>query len=785
MWRHYLTTAWRNIWKNRVSSVINVVGLSIGMATTVLIVLWITQQVSFDRFHQNGDSLYKVWNRSSYEGKLSSWDITAAPLGPALKKEFPEVKAYARSYWPEPHLFSYKDSRLTGTGLSVDPAFLTMFSFPLLTGSQEHALDDVNDIILTETLAKKLFGNQDPQNKLITLDNQETLKVSGVMKDPPANTQFKFEYLLPWSHLKQAGEVSSHWNTNSYYTYIQLKKGASLDQVNQKIAGIYQQQLGNLDTKIFLYPIAKWHLYGHFENGKPAGGLIERIYLLGVIAFMVLLIACINFMNLSTASSEGRTREIGVRKVIGANRHHLIIQFLSESLLLSLLSGMIATLLVAWLLPWFNALTASRLVFPGRALFYWAGLLMLVGITGFVAGSYPAFLLSSFRPVKGLRGQSFSGKKSATPRKMLVVVQFTVALILISSTIIIYRQLRYAQNRDNGYDKRNLVELPINGDIQRKYPLIKQSLLEIGAASAVCKTSLSITVDGSSSNGFRWQGSDPDARLSFSLMGTTGDFVRTFDLNLIAGRDIDLLQFPSDSGACLLNEAAVKAMGLKDPVGQIIRQGDQSWTVVGVVGNFIMGSPYAPVNPLIVKGTKKWENRINVRLNSQHTVKADIGKLKEVFEEYNPAYPFEYQFVDQEYAQKFGEEQLIGNLAKVFSFLTIMISCLGLYGVAMFVVAKRKKEIGVRKVLGASVKGIVAMLSKDFLALVLVAVLIATPIAWYLMNHWLQGYAYRITIHWWIFLISGLLAMTITLMVVGLQTVKAATVNPVKSLGTE
>ncbi|GAA4307096.1 ABC transporter permease [Compostibacter hankyongensis] len=784
MFRNFFKTAWRNIWRNKGFSLINIAGLSVSMAAAMLIVLWIGNELSFDRFHANRDVLYKVWNRSTYEGKTSAWDITAAPLGPALKKDFPEIQAFARTYWPEPHLFNYKEQRLTATGLSVDAAFLTMFSFPLLEGNAGHALDDVNAIVITRKLARKLFGDQDPINRMIRLDDTTTLKVTGVLKDLPANTQFDFEYLLPWAHLKETYRIPG-WEAPSYNTYVVLRPDISAAAANRKIENIYRQYTGSTDTRIFLYPISRWHLYDHFENGYPAGGRIRMVRLLGIVAALLLLIACINFMNLSTAGGERRAREIGVRKVTGASKRSLILQFFGESTLLVLVAGILAWLWVLLFLPAFNDLTGRHLSLNYGNPYLWLAGVAFILITGVLAGSYPAIFLSSFQPVKVLKGGPLNTKTLVTPRKMLVVTQFTVSIILIISTLIIYRQIRYAQQRDNGYAENNLLELDINGDIRKNYPLIKNDLLNSGVAAAVCKSSLSITTNGSSSTGFSWSGKDPDTRVSFDLMATTGDFVKTFGIKLLAGRDIDLSAFPADSNACLLNESAVKAIGFKTPVGQLIKEGGFTWKVVGVVKDFIIGSPYQPVNPVIIKSSDTWAYRVNIRLNPRQPLSYTISRIGDVFKKYNPAYPFEYRFVDEEYNKKFSDEQRIGRLSRVFALLTVFISCLGLFGLAILTAHQRTKEIGIRKVLGASISGIALMISSDFLKLILLAIIIASPVAWWMMYKWLQEFAYRIHPGIGIFLAAGVLALLIALITVSYQAVKAATANPVKSLRSE
>lgn len=787
MFKNYIKIAWRNLLRNKAFSLINIVGLAIGMAGAILIFEWVQNELSFDQFHANKDTLYKVWNRNTPKGPVYTWDVSSGAVGPALKQQFPEVKATARTSWPTPRLFNFADKAIKATGLDVDKPFLTMFSFPLLEGSSAHALDDVNSVVLTQTLAGKIFGKQDPMGKMVKIDNKDAYKVTGVMKDLPNNTQFDFEYLVSLAGSPQAAYMETKWNTNAFNTYVQLQPGSSIAEVDRKIKDLVLKHNPTTEEEIFLHPASKWHLYSRFENGKVVGGRIETVRLLFVIACLILLIACINFMNLSTAQSEKRAKEVGLRKTIGASRFMLIKQFLSESILVSFISAVIALLLVQIFLPAFNQITDKKLTIEyGNPLFWLFGIGFIL-ITGLLAGSYPAFFLSSFQPVRTLKGL-FKGKiQLITPRKVLVVLQFTVAIVLIVSTLIIYKQIKYTQQRDTGYVQNMLLEHPINGDILKNFDLIKNELINQGIATAVSKTSMTITVDGSTSQGLQWGDQNPDhVKIPFSQFASTGDFAKTMGLKMVAGRDIDIANYPTDSNAVLLNATAIDWMKLKNPIGQTITANNKSLTVVGVFQDFIVGSPYQPVNPMVVYGTNHWYyGNMLIRLNAHQPVSKSLEEAKAIFKKYNPAYPFEYKFVDEEYAQKFAEQERTGELAALFAGLTIAISCLGLFGLAAYMAESRSKEIGIRKVLGASVGGLIQLLSKEFVALVVVAMLIATPIAWYAMHKWLQDYNYRIDISWTTFALAGMLAVVIALLTISFQSIKAALANPVKSLRSE
>ncbi len=577
------------------------------------------------------------------------------------------------------------------------------------------------------------------------------------------------------------------WNTNSYNTYIQLQPDASEMLVDQKIKNLVLKHDPTTEEEVFLHPASKWHLYSRFENGKVAGGRIETVRLLFIIACLILLIACINFMNLSTAQSEKRAKEVGLRKTIGANRFSLIKQFLTESILISFIAGIIALIIVQLCLPAFNHLTDKKLVVGYGSPVFWLTGVCFILITGLLAGSYPAFYLSAFKPVHTLKGLFKDKNQIVTPRKLLVIVQFTIAIVLIVSTLIIYQQIKYSQERDSGYEKDKLLEHPITGDIAKNFELIKNDLINKGIATAVSKTSMSITFESSTTQGLQWGDHNPDqVKIPFTQFASTGDFVKTMGLKLIAGRDIDVKNYPTDSDAVLLNATAIDWMKLKNPIGQTITANNRSLKIIGVFKNFIVSSPYQSVFPMVVYGTKSWYyGNMLIRLNNHSSTGKNLKAAEAIFKKYNPAYPFEYQFVDQEYGQKFKEEERTGNLAALFAGLTIAISCLGLFGLAAYMAQNRNKEIGIRKVLGASVGSLIQLLTKDFVALVIVAIAIAVPASWYFMSKWLQDFSYKISISWLTFFTAGMLAIVIALITISFQAVKAALANPVKSLRSE
>ena len=786
MFKNYLKVAFRNLLRNKGFSIINISGFAIGMASAVLILLWIQDELSYDRFHKNPDRLCQVWSSDELDGGIRSLVFTPQMLAPALKKDYPEVEDAARIGWSFPSLFSYQDKKLKITGTWADPSFLTMFNFPVLRGDAKTALKDPYSVVLSQRMAKKLFGDADPIGKIVKIDNSDNFTVTALLKDPPANTQFEIEYLNSSAYLQAKGYFDTDWTNISIRTFALLKSGASLTSVNKKIKDIQVRYSGNrAKTMSFLYPVRDVRLYSDFKNGKAVGGRIETLRTFGLIAVFILLIACINFMNLSTARSEKRAKEVGIRKVSGAMKKSLIGQFLGESVLMAFIAGIFALIIVQLSLPAFNQLTQKQLALDFTNLWFWISALGFVVFTGLLAGSYPAFYLSAFKPVSVLKGSFKKINTLITPRKVLVVLQFSFAIVLIISTIIVRLQIQYAQQRKTGYDKKNLIYLFLEGDMVKNYDLIKNDLINSGTAVSLSRTFSPMTRVFSSGFSLTWTGKSPNTKIDFNRSATDGNLVKTAGLKLIQGRDIDIQNYPTDSTACLINESAAKVMGFKNPVGQTITDDPTTWHIVGVFKDFILESPYQPIKPMMFKGPKDAMNFINIKLNGERSTEQNLAKAAQIFKTYNPEYPFEYFFVDEEYARKFEDERLTAKLAGIFSGLTIFISCLGLFGLAAFMAESRVKEIGVRKVLGASITNITMLLSRDFVKLVITAVIIATPVAWWLGSQWLTKFDYRISISAWVFIIAGLLAILIALITVSYQSIKAARANPVTNLRSE
>jgi len=678
------------------------------------------------------------------------------------------------------------------SGFVVDTGFLQMFTFPMLKGNPSTALNDMHSVVLTEKTAKSLFGNADPMGKLVKIDNKDIFAVTGIVKDLPTNTQFDFGYLLPWSYIKYGEGQDLGWGDNSIHTYVMLKPNASYASASIKIKTIRQTYDGEskkIKWEFFLYPLSRWHLYSSFTDGKEDnGGLSTFLGLFGIIAGFIILIACINFMNLSTARSEKRAKEVGIRKVVGARKSSLIGQFIGESVFIALLAGIVAIVIVQASLPAYNQLINKKLFIDFGSTYTWTEFIGFILFTGLLAGSYPAFFLSSFRPVTVLKGAFKKANALVKPRKILVVMQFTFAIIFIISTIIIKQQIDYARNRQTGYNKDNLVYHFMTGDIPKNYEGIKEELLASGTAKSVTRTNSPLTERYSDGGGQSWEGKDPNDRTSFDRYLEDEGLGVTADLQFVEGRDLDLDKFPTDSTGMIINESALKVMKFKDPIGKKVNDLGIDWHIVGVIKDFILTSPYEPIGPLLISGARSrfmTFDVIQIKLNGNNSMTKNLAKTEAILKKYNPEYPYDIKFVDEEYARKFADEKVLGTLAGLFAALTIFISCLGLFGLATYMAENRIKEIGIRKILGASVTGITTLLSKDFVTLVIISFLIAVPVAWFGMYKWLQNYTYRIEIEWWVFALAGLLSVLIALATVSYQSIKAAIANPAKSLRAE
>lgn len=790
---NYFKVALRVMSRNKTYSFINIFGLTLGITGFTLLFLWIQREFTYDQFHADKDRLYKAWNRSTDRGRISSWDVTARILAPTLQEEHTAVES-AISYadWGEQHLFMQGEKRLLkNTGAYTDDALLTMFSFPLLKGDATTAFKNPNSIAISESFARELFGDKEAFGETVTIGEAGqglSLTITAVFKDLPPNTEFKFEYLIPFSLVESIGGRQVQWGNNSVYTYVKLKEGTDVESFNKEVKGIVKKHYKDADTQeVFLYPLTKMRLYSRFENGVPAGGRIEIVRMLGILGICLLAIACINFINLSTARAQRRSKEVAVRKVSGAFKNSLVGQFLCESILIAAGAGVLSLIAILLLLPFFSGLIGQQLTLDLTSTYFWAGGLLFILVIGLLAGSYPALYLSSFRPAQILKGNTVVSPGKSTLRSALVVFQFGIATTLIISTIVIQQQIRFVQNRDTGYHKDNLVYQYMTGTLGKNYQAYKNDLLQSGVAESITKTSSPITDRWSNTSGIEWSGKDPQDKTLFERFYVDNQFTITAGLTVIQGRDMDLQQFPADSSAVLLNEAAARAMGFKQPLGEVIKDNGQDWHVIGVIKDFILTSPFRNVEPVILFGCKQsWGfNVIHIKLNPTKPTQESIATLSALSLKYNPDYPFEYQFVDQEYERKFANLEATRSITLLASALTIIIAGLGLLGLSTFMIEVRVREIGIRKVMGGSVFSITKLLSMASLKPILIAIVIFSPMAWWAMNWWLSSYAYRISIGVLTIPAAALSIIVIALLITGVQTVRAARANPVNSLRNE
>jgi putative ABC transport system permease protein len=796
MIKNHFLVAWRNLLKSKGFSAINIIGLAVGMAVTLLIALWAINEYSYDRFLPCYQQLYRVKvNFTGQHDGTTTQDAICLPLADVLRTEIPGVKRVAEANWigNEASDLMVGDKKLYLNGGAAGSDFWQMFAFPFVKGDPATAFRDPFSIVIDESTAKALFGDKDPINHAIKIDNDKMVKVTGVIKDLPANSSLRFSFLMPFAFEEQTQDwvkqSRTHWTYNSFQIFVQLDPGVSYAQIAPKIRDLDYQKSPEMrpgKPAIWLQPYKDWHLYTEYKNGKVAGGFIDYLHLFMIIGLLVLIIACINFMNLSTARSEKRAREVGVRKALGSQRMDLVIQFLTESVVIAGISSMLAMLLVQLLLPAFNALTGDFIRIPWSSPLFWCCMLGYVLLTGLFAGSRPAFYLSSFNPVKALKGTGTTGRAGSLPRKILVVIQFSSSVALIISTIIVYRQIQYAKDRPTGYDANRLMMTDMSSDLVKNFTALRQDMIRSRVVEDAATSTSVVTEMQSHCSLDNWPGKTAgDESVNIGSVWVSGSYFKALRMKIVSGRDF-ADDINADSGGVILNEAAIRRIGLKDPIGRMVTWNCSGGSVriLGVVKDALMESPYKPVAPAIFYHVD-WGNSLLYRLSAHVKTQDALPVLARLFEKYNPAYPYSYKFVDEEYSHKFKLEVLVGKLAGIFACLAILISCLGLFGLAAYVAERRTREIGILKVLGASVTQVWMLLSTDFLLLVAISCTIASPIALYFLRGWLQQYDYRISIGPGVFVLAAAMAVLITLLTVSFQAIKAALANPVKSIRTE
>jgi putative ABC transport system permease protein len=772
---NYLKIAVRNLQKNTVYTIINVAGLTVGLSAFILIALWVQEELSYDRFHEKADRVYRVVENQYYSNsEVFPVAVTPAPLGAHLKANFPETENAFRTQqtW---FLFDHGDKKINERGLIADPAILDVLSLPILKGDAKTALSDLNNIVLTEKLAKKYFPGADPLGKTVHI-NDNDFKITAVIADVPENSHLHFDFLVSFELIKNFGWNLDDWDNNSYYTYVLLREHASLDVVNAKIRQEIKKFVKDSRTEIYLQPLTRIHLHSKFTADIGGHGDIQYVYIFSAVALFILIIACINFMNLSTARSVKRAREVGMRKVIGAYRMQLVGQFLAESILLSFIALFLAVVACQLLLPVFNEVAGKQLALSLRSSQIWIFLVTISLVTGLVAGSYPALYLSSFKPVNVLKGTFKTGKGAVFFRQALVVTQFTLSIVLITGTILIYDQLSFIQDKRLGFEKENIIGF---WGILSNYQSFKNELLTHPEIASVTTSGGDLTYVGSSSNRYEWEGKDPDNEVLLHQLSVDYDFIKTFKIELAAGRDFSR-EMVTDSSAYIVNEEAVREMGLGNPVGKRFNQG----TIIGVVKDFHFKSVRDKIEPLVMFIWQQQYAKVYIRL-APGKAQQGVAVVEEAYAKFNPDKPFEYSFLDEDFDEQYRSEQRTGIIFNYFAFIAIFISCLGLFGLVMFATEQRTKEIGIRKVLGASLQNVILLISTDFIKLVLIANVIAIPLAWYSMSQWLDSFAYHVDLRWTTFLIASVSSVFIAWLTMSYQSLKAASANPVESLRSE
>ncbi|MEX0288242.1 MAG: ABC transporter permease [Flavobacteriaceae bacterium] len=788
MLKNYVKIAWRNLTKNKEYSLLNIGGLAIGMACSILILLWVQNETSYDSFHENGNEIYRLTASASEDFKAA---VSPAGMVADLTNELSQIENSVRLSEPFEALIEIEGEKFKEEPLFfADPSFLEVFTFPLLLGDQKTALDKPDGILLTEQTALKYFGTTQVLGEVLKIDNRDNFTVTGVLANIPSYSHLQFNAILPMSYYAKTNEdlINNVWNSFNFYGYLQFSKEAvattsAVLEVEKKINEIYATRMPDFEIGFQLQPLKDIHLHSDLQIDLPGHGNIQYVNIFFIVAFIILIVACINYMNLATARSSRRAKEVGLRKVIGAGRQQLVRQFLGESILISFLALLLAIALVYLLLPAFNNLAQKELAFQVWDLKISLMLFSIVLITGLVAGSYPAIFLSSFKPVQVLKGKMRLAGYNLFFRNGLVIMQFVVSVLLLIGTAVIYKQLNFIKNKHLGYDKSNLVYIPMEGEIWGKQEALKAALKEnpLTADFAIISDLPANLVTGDFD--IHWEGKDPNAQYLFPSIRGNENFVDLFKMRLLHGRDFS--KTSGENHDYLINETAAEVMGM-DPekaIGQRLTFKGEQGSIIGVVQDFNFKPLQYSIEPLVIEHRN--QGSITVVRTQAGTTESTIAALEDIYSDLNPAYPLVYNFVDADIAAQYQGERQMGTIFNVFAMLAIFISCLGLYGLSAFTTEQRFKEIGIRKVLGASVLKLVNMLSRDFLKLVVIAFVVATPIAWYLMEQWLQGYTYRTEIHWWIFALAMISIMAITLVTISYQTLKVAMTSPVKSLRTE
>lgn len=778
MLKSYLKLAWRNLIKNKVSSVINIGGLIVGLSTSILILLMIVDEFSYDSFHKNLSNIYLLEKNQQNADGINTGNSTPGPMAAALRNDMPETKYAARETGFGGELTRAGDKTLYKSGIYAEPDLFRMMSFAVLQGDPVATLKDASSIIITTSTAKQFFGDENAMGKTIVFKNKTAFRIGAVVQDPPSNSSIHFEIVIPFLYFEKGNDWLLKWDDNRIHTWVQLQPAANIAALNKRLTHLLQSRTNDTTESLFVYPMKATRLYNNFINGKPSGGRIYVVLMLAVLGLFILLIACINFMNLATARSEHRAREVGVRKVLGASRKLIIFQFFIETLLMTFIALLLSVLIAVLVLPWFNQLFDTQLRFDFYNGWLWIFLMGVGILTGLIAGSYPAIFLSRFNTIKVLKGVLSTGKKGGGLRTVLVTFQFVISIFLIITTIVLFAELSYVQDRPIGYDQENLIDIAATGDLDSNYSIFKNELASIPEVKNISAGTDNLLQFGAGITGMDWPGKVPGQELSILVTRVAYDWTKTAGLKIIEGRDFSPT-FGTDTGACLINETAVQKMGLKAPVAGTIIGGSR---VIGVFKNFVFNNPSGIVAPMAVYLQTNHLRHVFVRIANNNQWRQTIAKIEKIAKKLNPGYPFEYSFTQEGYQQRFKEFANIGKLAATFGAMAIFISCLGLFGLSAFVAEKRSKEMSIRKVLGAGMQQIWIALSKDFLKPVIIAFLIVVPLCTWAMHTLLSNIPYHVSLSWWMFAMAGSIVFIISLLTVSYQGIKTATEKTITSL---